>query len=97
VVHLGARLLPYVSYYGGDSSLSVSKSPRPAVPIFLLHGTEDNVIPSIESEYLAEDLRGHARVRLLLSGLISRAGADRPPHLGDVLPLAGFWGDLLWR
>jgi len=97
VVHLGARLLPYVSYYGGDSSLSVSKSPRPSVPIFLLHGTEDNVIPSIESEYLAEDLRGHARVRLLLSGLISHAEADRPPRLGDVLQLAGFWGDLLWR
>jgi dienelactone hydrolase len=96
VVHLGARLLPYVSFYGGDPSLSVSKSPRPSVPIFLLHGTNDNVIPAIESEYLAEDLRGHARVRMLLSGLISHAEADRPPHLGDILQLAGFWGDLLW-
>jgi len=97
VVHLGARLLPFVSYYGGDPALSVSKSPKPSVPIFLLHGMDDNVIPSIESEYLAEDLRGHARVRMLLSGLISHAEADRPPHLGDVLQLAGFWGDLLWR
>jgi dienelactone hydrolase len=97
VVHLGARLLPYVGFYGGDPSLSVSKSPKPSVPVFLLHGLDDNVIPAIESEYLAEELRGHTPVRLLLSGLISHAEADRPPRLGDVLQLAGFWGDLLWR
>ena len=97
VVHLGSRLLPYIGFYGGDPSLSVSKSPKPSAPLFLLHGLDDNVIPSIESEYLAEDLRGHAPVRLLLSGLISHAEADRPAHLGDVLQLAGFWGDLLWR
>jgi hypothetical protein len=36
-------------------------------------------------------------VRLLLSGLITHAEADRPPQLGDVLALAGFWGDLLGR
>ena len=97
VVHLGARLLPYVSLYGGAPALSVSKSPKPSVPVFLLHGTEDNVIPSIESEYLAADLRGHAPVRLLLSGLISHAEADRPPHATDVAALASFWGDLLSR
>ena len=97
VVHLGARLLPYVNFYGGDPALSVSKSPKPSAPVFLLHGTDDNVIPPIESEYLAEDLRGHAPARLLLSGLISHAEADRPPHIGDVMQLAGFWGDLLWR
>ena len=67
------------------------------MPVFLLHGTEDNVIPSLESEYLAQDLRGHAPVRLLLSGLISHAEADRPVHVGDVMQLAGFWGDLLAR
>ena len=54
-------------------------------------------MPAIESEYLAEDLRGHAPMRLLLSGLISHAEADRPMHVGDVLQLAGFWGDLLSR
>jgi dienelactone hydrolase len=97
VVHLGPRLLPYVRYYGGDPALSVSKSPRPSAPIFLLHGTDDNVIPSIESEYLADDLRGHAPVRMLLSGLISHAEADRPAHAGDVMQLASFWGDLLSR
>jgi hypothetical protein len=54
-------------------------------------------VPAIESEYLAADLRGHAPTRLLLSGLISHAEADRPMHASDVLQLAGFWGDLLSR
>jgi hypothetical protein len=97
VVHLGARLLPYVSAYGGAPALSVSKSPKPTSPVFLLHGSEDNVIPSLESEYLANDLRGHATVHVLLSGLISHAEADRAPHVSDVVALASFWGDLLSR
>jgi dienelactone hydrolase len=97
VIHLGRRLLPYIGVSAADAALSVSKSPKPSVPVFLLHGTEDNVIPSLESEYLAQDLRGHAPVRLLLSGLISHAEADRPVHVGDIMQLAGFWGDLLAR
>ena len=97
VAHLGARLLPWIGFYGGAPALSPSQSPTPSVPVFLLHGTDDNVIPAIESEYLANRLRGHAPVRLLLSGLISHAEADRPVHVGDVLELAGFWGDLLNR
>jgi dienelactone hydrolase len=96
VVHLGARLLPLIGSTAPDG-LSVSKSAKPSVPVFLLHGLEDNVIPAVESEYLAADLRGHAPVRLLLSGLISHAEADRPMHVNDVLQLAGFWGDLLSR
>ena len=97
VIHLGARLLPLLGSQGADPSLSVSKSPRPSAPVFLLHGTGDNVVPPVESEYLAEDLRGHAHVRLLLSGLISHAEADQPVRVGDVLQLAGFWGELLSR
>ncbi len=97
VVHLGSRLLPYISALAGDPALSVSKSPKPAAPVYLLHGTEDNVIPSIESEYLAADLRSRAPVRLLQSGLITHAEADRPPHTSDVMQLAAFWGDLLLR
>jgi pimeloyl-ACP methyl ester carboxylesterase len=97
VVHLGARLLPLLGSEGADPALSVSKSPKPSAPVFLLHGMGDNVVPPVESEYLAEDLRGHAPVRLLLSGLISHAEADQPMRLGDVLELSGFWGDLLNR
>jgi hypothetical protein len=97
VVHLGPRLLPYVGTSGGDPALSVSKSPKPTVPVFILHGIEDNVIPSIEAAYLTSDLRGHAPVRVLLSGLISHAEADQPVRVGDVMQLAAFWGDLLGR
>jgi dienelactone hydrolase len=97
VVHLGARLLPLVGAYGSHPALSESRSPKPTAPVFLLHGTGDNVIPSIESEYLADDLRPRGPVRLLLSGLISHAEADRPVHLNDILQLASFWGDLLSR
>jgi hypothetical protein len=97
VVHLGARLLPLIGSAGASDALSLSKSPKPTAPVFLLHGLGDNVVPAVESEYLAEDLRGHAPVRLLLSGLISHAEADQPTHAKDVLQLAGFWGDLLSR
>jgi hypothetical protein len=97
VVHLGARLLPLVGSYASDPALSESRSPKPVAPVFLLHGVDDNVIPSIESEYLADDLRPKVPVRLLLSGLISHAEADRPMHVSDIVSLASFWGDLLSR
>src|SRR5262249_42209393 len=97
VVHLGPRLLPYIGLYGGDPALSVSKSPKTTAPVFLLPGPEDNVIPPIESEYLAGDLRGHAPVRLLLSDLLSHVDANRPVRIGAIMELAGFWGDLLQR
>lgn len=97
VTDLGPRLLPYVGFYGEAQALSPSRSPKPPAPVFLLHGIDDNVIPAIESDDLAADLRGHAPTRLLLSGLISHAEADQPVHVGDVLKLASFWGDMLGR
>jgi dienelactone hydrolase len=97
VVHLGARLLPHVGVYGGDPALSPSRSAKPSAPVFLLHRNDDNLIPAIESEYLAEELRGHAPIRMLLSDLISHDDGDRPMHSGEVLKLAGFWGDVLSR
>ena len=75
VVHLGARLLPYVGVYGDAPALSPSRSPKPSAPAFLLHEPDDAVIPAVEAEYLANDLRGHAPVRLLLSGAASRSEA----------------------
>jgi hypothetical protein len=96
VVHLGARLLPYVNGFSSPPSLSVSKSPKPRVPVFLLHSIDDNLVPSIESEYLAQDLRGHAPVRLLQSALIPFE-SGRPAGSGTMLQLAGFFGDLLSR
>jgi dienelactone hydrolase len=95
VVHLGARLLPYVHFYGGAPQLSPSRSPKPTAPVFLLHGVDDNMIPAIESEYLADGVRGHAPVRLLVTDLIMNSDLGPSPRAGDALRLAGFWGDLL--
>ena len=88
---LGATVL----FWGWQTRLL----PFAAALAILLEGSRflKDVIPAVESEYLAQDLRGHAPVRLLLSGLISHAEADRPMHLNDVMQLAGFWGDLLSR
>lgn len=94
-VHLGARLLAYIELFGGAPSLSPSRSPKPSSPVFLLHGRDDNVIPAIESEYLANELGGRGPVRLLLSDLISHAAADRAPQPREITELASFWGDLL--
>jgi len=63
--------------------------------VFLLHGTDDNVIPSVETVLLADHLDGKADVRYLLSDLITHASADRTPGPGDVMRLVGFWADVL--
>jgi dienelactone hydrolase len=97
VAKLGPHLLPHVHQYDELSGLSPAKSPRPAAPVFLLHGVDDNVIPPEESTALGQYLAGHTETHVLLSGLISHAEADRPASLGDILELAGFWGDLLAR
>jgi dienelactone hydrolase len=96
VVHLGTRLLPYVSAYGASPALSASRSPKPSAPVFILHDTDDNVIPAIESEYLADDMRGHAPVRRLVGHLASRGDGGSPGAM-DILSLVGFWGDVLIR
>jgi dienelactone hydrolase len=95
VVHLGARLLPYVAHYGSDPALSPARSPAPSGPVFLQHGISDNVIPAAESVHLTEYLRGKTPVQLLLSGLISHADPAGAPRIADVFEVAGFWGKIL--
>jgi dienelactone hydrolase len=98
VVHLGSRLSPYLNTYGVDPSLSAARAPeKPAAPVYLLHGLNDNVIPAAESAHLAAHLRGGPSVRLLLTGLISHAAAVHPVYFTDVMNLASFWGDILQR
>src|SRR5262245_28549941 len=51
---LGARLLPVLdSIKAYPDSMSPERSPLPKGPVYLLHGTEDTVIPSVESLLLA--------------------------------------------
>ena len=95
VGRLGPRLQPHISAYVDQPALSPVRSPAPSAPIYLLHGSEDNVIPTDESRHLADRLRGRVPVRLLVTDLISHAEAAGPAHTAAVLRLAAFWGDLL--
>jgi dienelactone hydrolase len=94
---LGARLLPVlegIEVY--PASLSPELSPAPEAPVYLLHGTDDTVIPSVETRLLADYLRRHdSDVDALLSGLITHAEVDRSAALMETMRLVTFWADLL--
>ena len=98
VAHLGPILLPHVAELGGDPALSAARSPAPSAPVYLLHGTGDNVVPAIESTLLARDLaaRGPSpRVHLLLTPLITHAEVDNASTFAAVWRLIHFWSQLL--
>jgi hypothetical protein len=95
VRELGARLLPVVDRmkdHPAMPALSPERAPAvPAAPIYLLHGSDDNVIPSVETVLLGEYLHGQARVVGLLSGLITHAEVNRAPTATEAWRLASFW------
>ncbi len=95
VPQLGPKVLPYVRDLGDEPALSPDESPAPDAPVFLLHGSEDNVVPAAESAILAEHLRPHTRVRVLLTPLISHAEVDRPATTDELWNLVSFWKDML--
>ena len=76
-------------------SLSPERATPPVAPIFLLHGVDDNVIPSVETVLLAERLKGRARVVGLLSGLITHAEVNRTATSAEVWRLASFWREIM--
>jgi len=76
-------------------SLSPERATPPTAPIFLLHGVDDNVIPSVETVLLAEHLKGKAHVEGLLSGLITHAEVNRTATSTEVWRLAKFWRDIM--
>jgi dienelactone hydrolase len=77
------------------TSLSPERATPPAAPIFLLHGVDDSVIPSVETVLLAEHFKGKARVTGLLSGLITHAEVNRTATSTEVWRLAQFWRDIM--
>jgi hypothetical protein len=95
---LGPILLPVADAlkdHPAMPSLSPERADPPTAPIFLLHGVDDNVIPSMETVLLAEYLRGRATVHGLLSGLITHAEVNRTASPIEVWRLAKFWRDLM--
>ena len=62
----------------------------------VLHGTDDNVIPAVESALLAQTLReAGVDVRQLATPLITHAEVDRSAAARAMWDLVRFWADLL--
>jgi len=98
VAHLGPILLPHVTKLGDDRTLSPASEARPAAPVFLLHGTGDNVIPAMESSLLAQTLRARGvTVHQLATPLITHAEVDRSATASAMWNLVSFWEKLLTR
>jgi predicted esterase len=92
VTALGALLAPVIGAVVLPPDVSPERSPVPAAPVYLLHGADDVVIPSMESERLASSLRARrACVRLLVTPLITHAEVDRPPSVREAFDLVRFW------
>jgi dienelactone hydrolase len=95
---LGPILLPAVesvSDAAEHAALSPERATPPSAPVFLLHGAEDNVIPSVETVLLANYLRGKTEVHAVLSGLITHAEVDKSAAAIEVYRLAAFWKGLM--
>jgi dienelactone hydrolase len=98
VAHLGPILRPHVTGMGAPATLSPGASRPPAAPVYLLHGLDDNVIPSYESVALAYEYQARrVTTHLLVTPLITHAEVDRPPSLREVWQLIYFWGSALGR
>jgi len=96
VARLGPLLLPHLSALGGDPALSPDRSPPPSAPVYLLHGSDDNVVPAIESTLLAHDLNARGvRVHVLLTPLITHAEVHRASTARALWRLIDFWSKLL--
>jgi pimeloyl-ACP methyl ester carboxylesterase len=93
VAEIGPRLLPLVETLGGDAALSPERSPAPHVPVFIVHGRDDTVIPSFEAAQLAEYLQrqGNTQTHALLTPLLSHADVQPGVSLSEGWRLVQFW------
>jgi dienelactone hydrolase len=97
VEHLGATLLPLIEQASHAPALSPDKSPPPVCPVYLLHGTEDNVVPAVESQWLGRYLEGHTHVRTLLSHIITHAELNSQQDRREIWELVDFFASLIRR
>jgi pimeloyl-ACP methyl ester carboxylesterase len=95
VERLGPTLLAHIGRGGQDPALSPERSPAPVCPVYLLHGSEDNVVPAVESVWLTRHLEGRVAVRTLLSPLITHAELDSRRGWADAWRLVDFFASLL--
>ena len=96
VASLGPILARHAEAMGGDPALSAEKAPVPAAPVYLLHGTDDNVIPAVESKLLFDSLRARGgRAYQLATPLITHAEVDHSAAARAIWDLVSFWASLL--
>ena len=96
VTRLGPVLLPHLGKRAGDPALSPARSAPPSCPVYLLHGSDDNVVPAIESLLLARELRTQGLVvHQLATPLITHAEVDRASTATAIWRLIDFWAKLL--
>jgi dienelactone hydrolase len=91
VMALGAQLLPHVGTFGDDPGLSPERSMPPHAPVYLLHGLDDNVVPSAETRLLARWLDGKTKVHSVLTPLITHAEVNRKARFIQYWELITFW------
>lgn len=92
---LGRTFLPLLDQASRDPALSPDESPAPSCPVYILHGTDDNVTPAVESLWLARYLEGRTEVRTLLSRVITHAELNSQRDWREVADLVGFFASLL--
>jgi hypothetical protein len=97
VTALGPVLVPHIAVVASDKEISPERAPAsPVAPVYLLHGADDTVIPSVESLLLRDHLeRQGADVRVLLSGLITHAEVDQSAAASETWKLVSFWAEVL--
>jgi len=100
VTKLGAVLEPHLNQLGAnDPALSADRAEAvPLVPIYLMHGDDDNVIPAAESAMLYRYLQSKgADVHLLLTGVVTHAEVNKAAAATEGLKLIAFWAAILKR
>jgi len=96
VAALGPELADHLPAWSALPALSAERSPVPSAPVYLLHGVDDSVIPALETVRLADALRARgARVRALVTPLVSHATVKEGPKARDVAALVTFWADVV--
>lgn len=94
---LGPVLVPHIVTVASSEAISPERARgTPTAPVYLLHGAEDTVIPSVESVLLTDHLeRNGGHVRLLLSRLITHAEVDKSAAASETWKLVSFWASVL--
>jgi pimeloyl-ACP methyl ester carboxylesterase len=86
IIHHQAEMAP-VSPHGHLNRLHV--------PVLLLHGSADNVIPPSELLWLAKDVPAAVLVNALVSPAISHVSMEGEPSLADKFRLVHFMAQML--